>query len=124
MGEQDDDEIRLDWDPIADFVRDVEVRNPESPYAVFHTDTADSTPQRLFPSTFLLFYCPDGGSVIGGVWNPAAENPKQFKAGLGVPVAPVLAGGESKPKVALDKQAVLAQIERFGKGLVRKVELR
>lgn len=27
MGQPDDDEIRLDWDPVSDFVRDVEVRS-------------------------------------------------------------------------------------------------
>lgn len=72
----------------------------------------------------MLFYCPDGGSVIGGVWNPSAESAKPFKGGLNVPVTPTSINGESKPKVVLDKQALLAQVERFGKGLVRRIELR
>ncbi|GAA6002549.1 hypothetical protein JCM10207_001176 [Rhodosporidiobolus poonsookiae] len=101
MGQADeDDEIRIGWDPVADFVQQLE---------------------RLYPSIFLLFYSADGGSVIGGIWNPAVEGAKSFKVGMGYPVTPA-DGSEGKAKVVLDKRAVLKEIERLGKGLVTKVE--
>lgn len=82
--------------------------------------------QRLYPSVFLLFHSATGASTIGGIWNPAHEGPKQFKTGQGVPLRPVVvngAGADDKAKVELDKRAILKEIERFGKGLVTKVEL-
>ncbi|GAA5842510.1 hypothetical protein JCM11251_004894 [Rhodosporidiobolus azoricus] len=101
MGEVEDDEIRLGWDPVAHLVQQLE---------------------RLYPSIFRLFYSADGGSVIGGIWNPYVEGPKAFKVGLGYPVAPIDGSADGKVKVALDKRAVLKEVERLGKGLVTKVE--
>jgi U3 small nucleolar RNA-associated protein 22 len=60
--------------------------------------------------------------VIGGIWNPSQLGPRQFKTGLGVPLKPVKGEGE-KAKVEMDKRAIFKEIERFGKGLVTKVEL-
>ncbi|GAA6027314.1 hypothetical protein JCM8097_002585 [Rhodosporidiobolus ruineniae] len=98
---EEDDEIRVGWDPVADFVKQLE---------------------RLYPSIFLLFYSADGAPVIGGIWNPAVEGAKAFKVGLGYPITPVDATADGKPKVALDKRVVLKEIERLGKGFVVKVE--
>lgn len=82
--------------------------------------------QRLYPSTFLLFFSPDGSPIIGGIWNPAAEGPRQWKVGLGFPAKPVNVTGEesgSKAKVVLDKDAVLGEVERLGAGLVKRIEV-
>lgn len=76
---------------------------------------------------FLLFYSPEGGSTIGGIWNPNAERQQAWHVGIGFPVKPVqtdpkeLAGSKAK-FVELDKKAVLSEIERTGKGLVVSAE--
>jgi len=84
------------------------------------------TPQRLYPSTFVLFHSEHGSPVIGGIWHPSVEAPRAFKVGLGFPARPVVDGAEGaqdgKAKVALDKKAVFREIERVGKGFVVKVE--
>ncbi|GAA5958223.1 hypothetical protein JCM21900_000151 [Sporobolomyces salmonicolor] len=102
MGEaaEENEPIRLGWDPVADFVRQL---------------------NRLYPSIFLLFYSGDGASTIGGIWNPSVEGPRPFKVGMGFPVTPVR-GEDGKAKVVLDKKAVLKDVERLGKGLVTRAE--
>jgi U3 small nucleolar RNA-associated protein 22 len=85
------------------------------------TDPPPSLSQRLYPSIFLLFHSADGAPLIGGIWNPSVEGSKAFRIGLGYPITP-LEGEDGKVKVALDKRAVLREIERLGKGLVLKVE--
>ncbi|GAA5919932.1 hypothetical protein JCM6882_000002 [Rhodosporidiobolus microsporus] len=102
MGEANDDgEIRIGWDPVGDFVKQLE---------------------RLYPSIFLLFHSADGAPIIGGIWHPTVEGAKAFKVGLGYPVTPTEGGADGKVKVVLDKKAVMKEIERLGKGLVAKVE--
>ncbi|GAA6010745.1 hypothetical protein JCM11491_002926 [Sporobolomyces phaffii] len=100
--DEEEDPIRIGWDPVTDLVRHLE---------------------RLYPSIFLLFESAHGSSTIGGIWNPAHLGAKQFKTGLGVPLRPVVTDGETKAKVEMDRRAILKEIERYGKGLVTKVEL-
>ncbi|KAM0787762.1 hypothetical protein ACM66B_003819 [Microbotryomycetes sp. NB124-2] len=108
----EDTEVRVGWDPVSDFVRDLET---------------------VFPSTFVLFHAKEGGCVVGGIWDPSVEGPpRSFKIGLGFPFKPV-ADKSSKTasdkeddkttKVVIDKEAVLRQIKRIGQGLVVKTEL-
>ncbi|GAA5820452.1 hypothetical protein JCM10212_006122 [Sporobolomyces blumeae] len=101
-----DEPIRIGWDPVRDYVKQLE---------------------RLYPSVFLLFHSAEGSATIGGIWNPSHLGPKPFKTGLGVPLRPVGSSSssdkEAKAKVELDRKAVLKEIERLGKGLVVKVEL-
>ncbi|GAA5969887.1 hypothetical protein JCM3765_002928 [Sporobolomyces pararoseus] len=100
--EEGEDQVRINWDPVSDFVTQL---------------------GRLYPSIFLLFHSANGSSVIGGIWNPSQLGPRQFKTGLGIPLRPITDGSKEKPKVEMDKRAILKEIERFGKGLVTKVEL-
>ncbi|KAM0752220.1 Nrap protein [Meredithblackwellia eburnea MCA 4105] len=102
MGHDDDSTILLGWDPVSEFIREAEA---------------------LYPSTFLLFYSQEGGSTIGGIWNPSTESARPWKIGLGFPCAPVTDEDKAdKTKVSLDKAATLRALERLGKGLVIKVE--
>ncbi|BGP47983.1 U3 snoRNP protein [Rhodotorula kratochvilovae] len=98
-----DDEIRVAFDPVADFVKQL---------------------QRLFPSIFLLFHSEHGSPVLGGIWHPSVEAPRALKVGLGYPTRPVVGEAEKdgKAKVVLDKKAVFRDIERLGKRFVVKVE--
>ncbi|BGO93928.1 U3 snoRNP protein [Rhodotorula toruloides] len=98
--EEEDDDIRVGWDPVADFVDQL---------------------NRLYPSVFLLFHSEHGSPIIGGIWHPSVESPRAFSVGLSFAVKPVVAE-EGKAKVVLDKKAVFREIERVGKGLVVKVE--
>lgn len=66
-----------------------------------------------------LFHDPLGGTVVAGLWNPSLRVPRRFKASVGVNVAPV----ENK-NVALNAQAILAEMVRLGQGLVDRVEIR
>ncbi|KAL8278934.1 hypothetical protein RQP46_008603 [Phenoliferia psychrophenolica] len=96
---------RLGWDPVADFVSQV---------------------QASYPSTFLLFHSTDGAPVIGGIWNPSAEAPRAWKIGLGFPCKPVVGEDgkdDGKARVVLDKEAVMREIERLGTGLVVRTEM-
>lgn len=79
--------------------------------------------------------------MIGGIWNPSIENPRPWKVGLGFPVQPVIldatsssassssvngkseATNSNKAKVQVDKQVILKDLERLGKGLIVRVEL-
>lgn len=123
MGEHEAESsaIQLNWDPVADFIRDTEVSWPSGSRLALHADPL-IRPQRLFPSTFLLFHSPHGSSTIGGIWHPSIEGSRPFKVGLGFPVLPVEAEG-GKAKVVIDKKSVLQQVQRLGKGLVKKVEV-
>ncbi|SCZ98606.1 BZ3500_MvSof-1268-A1-R1_Chr3-1g05495 [Microbotryum saponariae] len=102
--DEDDSTIRLGFDPVTDFVRELEFD---------------------FPGIFKLFHSPSE-SAIGGIWNPSIVAPKTFKVGLGVPLKPLVikdGSDTSKPKVELDKANMLRQIERLGRGLLTKVEM-
>ncbi|KPV75399.1 uncharacterized protein RHOBADRAFT_53381 [Rhodotorula graminis WP1] len=107
MGESngdDDGDICIGFDPVADFVKQLEL---------------------LYPSTFVLFHSEHGSPVIGGIWHPSVEASRAFKVGLGFPARPVVDDAEAKDgkaKVVLDKRAVFRDIERVGKGFVVKVE--
>lgn len=74
---------------------------------------------------FLLFTSSSGTPTIGGIWNPTAETSRPWTVGLGFPVRPVTAkqGETSKAKVQLDKTAILAEVEKLGKGLIRRIEV-
>ncbi|KAK4049077.1 U3 snoRNP protein [Microbotryomycetes sp. JL221] len=110
--DEEDNSIKIEWDPVSDFVRDLET---------------------LYPSTFVLFHAVQGGSVIGGIWDPSVEGPpRSFKVGLGFPFKPAnpmskaaangSEDGQGKSKVVINKKAILSQIERIGKGLVSRTE--
>lgn len=81
-------------------------------------------PQKAhFSSTCLLFHSPDGSPIIAGVWNPTCETARPWKVGIGFPVKP-LVEENGKTKVIIDKEVILKEMERLGKGLVLKVEKR
>ncbi|THH22517.1 hypothetical protein EUX98_g8176 [Antrodiella citrinella] len=80
---------------------------------------------RVYKDTFMLFHDPLGGERIGGVWDPRLQDPRAFKI-LGkfssIPVAQE--SGKDKATVALNKDAILWEIERFGAGLITNITQR
>lgn len=52
--------------------------------------------QRIYSDSFLLFHDPLGGSVIAGIWNPALQEPRNFKVQLGFSSRPFALEGDEK----------------------------
>ncbi|WVQ80672.1 hypothetical protein IAT38_002777 [Cryptococcus sp. DSM 104549] len=94
------DEIRVGFDPAESFVRDL---------------------QRIYGDALLVFWDQYGGSVVGGIWNPGKDAGRGLKAFLGYSSMPV----ESEAAlVTINKDAVMGEIARLGKGLIEKIERR
>ncbi|KAL1749256.1 Nrap protein [Schizophyllum fasciatum] len=81
--------------------------------------------QRVYGDTLKLFHDPYGGDVIAGVWDPSLRDSRPFRVRAGYSTAPQdkSAQGKSKSKdtVVLNTAAVLAEIERMGRGLVESI---
>ncbi|PWN29957.1 Nrap protein [Jaminaea rosea] len=77
----------------------------------------------LYSDSLRLYYDVNGGDVVGGLWNPALSQRegKRFKPRIGFNAMPV-DGKEGGENVKLNKEAVLAELERLGEGLVVRVE--
>lgn len=90
--------MRLGFDPVGLLVADV---------------------QRLYGDALRVFHDAHGGRTLALVWNPARSVPRAFKPFIGYNAAP--SGGEAA-LVALNKQAVVAEIARLGRGIVTAVE--
>ncbi|TYJ58527.1 hypothetical protein B9479_000736 [Cryptococcus floricola] len=91
--------VRVDFDPATMFVRDL---------------------QKIYGDGLMVFHDIYGGKVVGGVWN-AKQGPRGMKAFLGWNSRPVESGAEL---VGVNKEGILGEIARLGKGLVEKIEVR
>ncbi|TFY57330.1 hypothetical protein EVJ58_g7084 [Rhodofomes roseus] len=84
--------------------------------------------KRVYEHTFVLFHDPLGGHMFGGVWDPSLKAPRPFRVLGGFSSMPV-AKDTDKPKerekdkslVVLNESAVLSEIERMGRGLVKRI---
>ncbi|KAN0064992.1 U3 snoRNP protein [Thecaphora frezii] len=76
-----------------------------------------------YADTFRLFYDDEGGCVVGGVWNPSLERPRQFKVALGFSSRPA-EEAKANANVALNRNAILAEIQRIGEGVVESIDVR
>ncbi|KAH9829045.1 Nrap protein [Rhodofomes roseus] len=93
------------------------------PARAFHEDL-----KRVYEHTFVLFHDPLGGHMFGGVWDPSLKVPRPFRVLGGYSSMPV-AKDTDKPKekekdkslVVLNESAVLSEIERMGRGLVKRI---
>ncbi|OCF40806.1 hypothetical protein I317_05418 [Kwoniella heveanensis CBS 569] len=103
LGDDDDEDsarIKIDFDPASMFVADL---------------------QRIYGDSVLLFHDAHGGSVVGGIWNPARDNARSLKAFLGWSSQPVQS---ESALVTINKESILAEMARLGTGLITKVERR
>lgn len=81
--------------------------------------------QRAFGDIFVLFHDANGGSVIGGLWNPAHQQPRNFKVQLDFSSRPVALEGDTQSQmVVLNEAGLVAELRRLGEGLVERVEMR
>ncbi|KAL7418605.1 U3 snoRNP protein [Cryptotrichosporon argae] len=100
-------DVRVAFDPVGDYVRDI---------------------QRLYGDALLVFADPHGGRAVGLLWNPAKQ-PRALKALLGFSARPVPAtdtrlGEGGTALVEVNRDAIVAEIARLGRGLVERVERR
>nr|XP_031858971.1 uncharacterized protein CI109_005639 [Kwoniella shandongensis]KAA5526043.1 hypothetical protein CI109_005639 [Kwoniella shandongensis] len=101
-GTSDRTSIKIGFDPVESFVQDL---------------------QKIYGDQIVWFWDINGSSVIGGLWNPdvGREGGRAMKAFLGWSSKPV----ESESAlVKINKDAVLGEIARLGKGLIEKIERR
>lgn len=75
----------------------------------------------LFLDTMRLYYDPIGGIIIGGLFNPSLNKARPFRVGLGFNSKPV---DDKSKDVILNQKAVLAEVERLGKGIIERIEWR
>jgi U3 small nucleolar RNA-associated protein 22 len=75
--------------------------------------------QRVYGDAVRVFHDAHGGRALGLLWNPARSVPRAFKPFVGFNAAPTK--GEAA-LVALNKEAVVAEIARLGRGIVTGVE--
>ncbi|WVQ73182.1 hypothetical protein IAR50_002746 [Cryptococcus sp. DSM 104548] len=94
-----EESVRVDFDPATMFVNDL---------------------RRVYGESLMVFHDIYGGKVVGGVWN-AKQGPRGMKAFLGWNSKPVESGAEL---VEVNKEGILGEIARLGKGLVEKIEVR
>lgn len=79
--------------------------------------------QRLYGDSFKLFYDENGGTSIAGLWNPSLSTERPYKVALGFSSQPVRTEEHAKAKaVQLNREAVLAEIQRLGKDLILRTE--
>ncbi|KZT64811.1 Nrap protein [Daedalea quercina L-15889] len=82
--------------------------------------------KRVYKDTFMLFHDQLGGDRFGGVWDPSLKTPRPFRALCGFSSVPA---DTEKPKekdkdkslVVLNESAVLSEIERIGRGLIKRI---
>ncbi len=84
----------------------------------------------MYSDTFKLFHDPLGGNRFGLVWDPSLKQPRAFRVLGGFSSIPVAKDNEKDVKnkkdkdgalVTLNVDAVLAEIERLGAGLVKSI---
>ncbi|WWC64350.1 uncharacterized protein I303_106960 [Kwoniella dejecticola CBS 10117] len=92
------DETRIGFNPIESFVEDL---------------------RRIYGDSILWFYDNNGGVVVGGIWNPAKDSARSLKAFLGYSSVPVKS---ESTLITINKDAILAEISRLGKGIIERVE--
>ena len=77
----------------------------------------------LYGSHVIFFYNKDGGSVIGGVWNPQTRL-RSLKVDVGYSTVPVEQAGEGNGQITLNKAGTLHDIAKLGGDLILKIEER
>ena len=77
----------------------------------------------LYGSNVIFFYNENGGSLIGGVWNPLTGL-KSWKVNVGYSTVPIkqVEGGNSQ--LTLNKAGTLHDIAKLGRDLILKIEER
>ncbi|KAK0211157.1 Nrap protein [Desarmillaria ectypa] len=104
--------VRPGYDPARAFIRDL---------------------KKIYADTFKVFYDPYGGDSFGGVWDATlVKEPRPFRVMGGFSSAPQTIKDEKSKKeknktkdlVVLNQVAVLGEIERLGKGIVKNITTR
>ncbi|KAJ9106826.1 hypothetical protein QFC19_002954 [Naganishia cerealis] len=104
-------DILVDFNPVTLFVQDLEI-------------LITLRLQRMYGHQIVFFHDRLGGTIIGGLWNPAILQHRTFKPFLGYSTKPVV-GDEIKVSsmVEANKEGILAEIKRLGEGMVNSIEV-
>ncbi|KZS89136.1 Nrap protein [Sistotremastrum niveocremeum HHB9708] len=96
-----DEPVRVDFDPAIMYLRDL---------------------QRVYGDTIQFFHDPYGGSIIGGIFNPALNVARPWKVLNGYSTRTADEGEERKKgkkgEIVLNVDGVLDEIVRMGEGLI------
>ncbi|PBK93042.1 Nrap protein [Armillaria gallica] len=102
--------VRPGYDPARELIRDL---------------------KKIYADTFKIFYDPYGGDSFGGVWDATlVKEPRPFRVMGGFSSAPQTVKDEKSKKnktkdlVVLNQAAVLGEIERLGRGIVKSITTR
>ncbi|TFK47385.1 Nrap protein [Heliocybe sulcata] len=79
--------------------------------------------QRVYQDSFKIFHDCLGGDTFGVVWDPSVRKPRPFRVLGGFSSVPVKKDEKSKDKgmVTLNEVAVMAEIQRLGAVLIKKI---
>lgn len=82
--------------------------------------------ESLYLDSLRLYHDRFGGYMIGGMFNPALnKEQRDFRVGLGFNSIPAsVVGIGSAKEVILNRKAIVQELERIGKGLVRRITIR
>jgi len=76
----------------------------------------------LYGSNVLFFNSEQGGSVIGGLWNPQTGT-RPWKVNLQYSTMPIVQSGDEGAQIRLNKNATLHDIARLGGDMVSHIEV-
>lgn len=81
--------------------------------------------RKLYRNNVLFFHNSNGGSVIGGLWNPQA-GPRAWKVNLPYSTIPVSSSADSGDEFQVDinKTATLHDIARLGGDMISRIEVK
>lgn len=78
---------------------------------------------RLYSKNILFFHGMNGGSCIGGLWNPETGL-RDWKVNMTYSTRLTLPPGDANPKTVINKSATLHDIARLGGDMVSRIEKR
>lgn len=90
------DTIRLDFDPVDLFIKELQVRVDGHTQSCDFTSPHEPRGQRIYDDSAVWFYDRYGGTSIGGVWNPMLAPERPFRVLLGFSSQPSSEGPVNK----------------------------
>ncbi|THH05718.1 hypothetical protein EW145_g4591 [Phellinidium pouzarii] len=123
LSSHNDQPMRVSFDPVLMYYNDLKVNGWSLRYIKI-TDVVSSCLQRVFAGSLEFFFDSFGGSVIGAVWDPTLSSAKPFRVLADYSSIPLTGKEKSSEKgqVMLNRESVLAEIQRLGDGLVEAIE--
>jgi U3 small nucleolar RNA-associated protein 22 len=102
--------------------KNLEVQSDEDAYLVGYEPVASYIDElkKVYGDSVVLFWNAAGGSVIGGLWNPATGGQRAFKVNAPFATKPL----KDAQHVEIDKQSIVAEMARLGGDMVKNIDVR